>query len=117
MMTTPSTIFVVLAAAWVGFSAYAVYTDKSWVVDNLADYGVPRTSWPWLGTAKALGAVGLVMGIWVPAVGLAAATGLVLYFVGAVITVIRARSYSHIPFPLLYLAPSVVAGVLIANSA
>jgi hypothetical protein len=32
----------------------------------------------------------------------------VLYFVGAVVTVLGARSYKTIPFPLLYLAPVVV---------
>lgn len=114
-MTALSTLIVILAAAWVGFSAYAVYTDKPWVVDNLADYGVPRSWWLWLATAKALGATGLLVGIWVPAIGIAAAAGLVLYFIGAVITVLRAKSYSHIPFPLLYLAPVVAASVLIAN--
>ncbi|WP_435110102.1 DoxX family protein [Nocardiopsis synnemataformans] len=31
--------------------------------------------------------------------------GLVLYFIGAVVTVVRARSYAHIPFPLVYAAP------------
>jgi hypothetical protein len=34
----------------------------------------------------------------------------VLYFIGAVITVIRAHWYGHIPVPLMYLAP--VAGAL-----
>ncbi|WP_067429161.1 DoxX family protein [Nocardioides jensenii] len=113
-MTTTTSIIVALVAAWVAFSAYAIFTRKSWVVDNLADYGVPRSWWPWLGTAKALGSAGLVAGIWWPPLGLAAACGLVLYFTGAVITVLRARACAHVPFPLLYLAPVVVAGVLIA---
>ena len=42
-----------------------------------------------------------------PAIGVVAGIGLVLYFAGAVITVARARWYSHIPHPLLYLAPVV----------
>jgi len=111
-MSLAATLIVLLAAAWVGFSAFAVFTHKSWVVDNLADYGVPRSWWGWLGSVKALGAAGLLTGLWVPAVGVAAATGLALYFLGAVVTVLRARAYSHIPFPLLYLGPVVVAGVL-----
>lgn len=115
-MSITTTIVVILAAAWVGFSAYAVFTHKSWVVDNLADYGVPQRAWPWLGSAKMLGAVGLVVGLWVPAVGIAAAVGLTLYFVGAVLTVLRARAFAHVPFPLLYLAPVVVAGVLTAGA-
>ncbi|MQA02419.1 MAG: DoxX family protein [Streptosporangiales bacterium] len=113
-MSITVTVIVVLVAAWVGYSAYAALTRQSWVVDNLARYGVPSSWWAWLGTVKALGAVGLVAGLWVPAIGIAAATGLVLYFVGAVITVVRARVYTHIPFPLLFLAPVVAAGVLTA---
>jgi hypothetical protein len=115
-MSSTTTVIVAVVAAWVGFSAYAVLTHQSWVVDNLADYGVPRRWWPWLGTTKALGAAGLVAGIWLPAMGLAAAVGLVLYFVGAVLTVLHAHAYRHIAFPLLYLTPVVAAGILIVNS-
>ena len=113
-MSPIATILVVLAAAWVGFSAFSLFGRKAYVVDNLARYGVPESWWPWLGTAKALGAVGLLVGLTVPAVGVAASVGLVVYFAGAVITIIRARAYSHIPFPLLYLAPALAAGWLVA---
>jgi hypothetical protein len=115
-MDTSTTVIVIVVAAWVGFSAYAVLTGRAWVVDNLADYGVPASWWPWLGAAKALGAAGLVAGIWAPAVGQAAAVGLVLYFIGAVLTVLRARAYGHVAFPLLYLTPVVVAGMLLTSS-
>lgn len=114
-MNTTTTVIVVLVAAWVGFSAYAVLTGKSWVVDNLADYGVPRSWWPWLGITKLLGAAGLVVGIWAPALGLAAAVGLALYFVGAVLTVLHARAYGHVVYPLLYLTPVAAAGILITG--
>lgn len=115
-MSIATTIVVLATAAWVGFSAFSVYTHKSWVVDNFVDYDVPRSWWFWLGSAKALGAVGLVVGLWIPSLGVAAAIGLVLYFLGAVLTVLRARAYSHVPFPLLYLAPVVAAGLLTANA-
>jgi hypothetical protein len=105
-------IVTCVTAAWVGFSAGSMYLHASWVVEPLADYGVPRSWWPWLATAKALGALGLVAGLFIPAIGLAAAIGLVLYFVGAVITVLRARSYSHVAFPMLYLTPVVASLVL-----
>lgn len=114
-MSTMAAAIVLLVAAWVGFSAFAIYTHKAWVVDNLADYGVPRSWWVWLGSAKALGAVGLVVGVWIPAIGIAAAIGLVLYFLGAVLTVLRADAYLHVPFPLLYLVPIVAAGFMVAN--
>lgn len=111
-----STAVVILAAAWVGFSAVATYTRQGWVVDNLADYGVPRSWWPWLATAKLLGALGLLVGLVVPPIGVLAAGGLVVYFLGAIVTVVRAGAYAHLPFPLLYLTPAAVAGTLIGTA-
>ncbi|GAA2776564.1 hypothetical protein GCM10020219_054420 [Nonomuraea dietziae] len=55
------------------------------------------------------GAAGMLVGLLVPVIGVLAAIGLVLYFTGAVVTVLRARSYSHVPFPLLYLVPVAVS--------
>jgi len=39
----------------------------------------------------------------VPLIGAAAAIGLVAYFVGAIVTVVRARCWSHIPYPVIFL--------------
>jgi hypothetical protein len=103
-------VFTIASALWVGFSAFSVFTRAKWVVEPLAAYGVPTSWWPWLGVAKAAGVLGLLAGLVVPEIGVAAGIGLVLYFIGAVVTVLRARSYPHVVFPLLYLAP--VAGVL-----
>ncbi|MFG2912670.1 DoxX family protein [Kitasatospora sp. NPDC048298] len=105
-MSVAHTVVTVLGALMVGFSAYSVFAGAEYVVKPLADYGVPRAWWPWLGFAKAAGALGLLAGLAVPAVGYAAAVGVVLYFLGAVLTVLRARAYAHVPFPLLYLAPA-----------
>lgn len=105
-------IVTLAAAAWVAFSAGAILLNANWVVTSLADYGVPRSWWPWLGAAKAAGAVGMVVGLAVPLIGVLAAVGLVLYFAGAVVTVVRARWYSHIPYPMVYLAPVVASLVL-----
>lgn len=109
-------VVTLAAAVWVGFSALSVFVRAKWVVGPLAEYGVPRSWWPWLGTAKAAGAVGLVVGLFVPLLGVAAGVGLILYFTGAVITVLRARSYAHVPFPLLYLAPVAVSLALGATT-
>ena len=115
-MSIITTTVLAVTAAWVGFSAFSVFTHKPWVVDNFVDYRVPRFLWVWLGVAKALGAVGLVVGLWVPAIGVAAAIGLTVYFVGAVLTVLNAHAYAHIPFPLLYLVPVVAAGIMTATA-
>ncbi|MGR6915662.1 DoxX family protein [[Actinomadura] parvosata] len=111
-MSTAHTVVTVLAALWVGFSAVSVFIHAKWVVEPLAEYGVARRWWPWLGTAKAAGALGLLAGLFVPVIGVAATIGLAVYFTGALVTVARARSYGHLPFPLLYLAPVVGAFVL-----
>lgn len=115
-MSTAHVIVTILAALWVGFSAYALIAGLSFVVDNLRDYGVPTTWWPWLGAAKAAGAIGLLLGLLWPPIGIAAAIGIVLYFTGAVITIVRAHAFAHIPFPLLYVGP-VVASVWLGAAA
>lgn len=55
------------------------------------------------------GQAGLLVGLFVPVIGTLAGIGLVLYFVGAVVTVLRARSYATVAYPLLYLVPVVAA--------
>ncbi|WP_435058785.1 DoxX family protein [Streptomyces sp. bgisy060] len=108
-MSTAAVVVTVLAALMAGFSGASVFFRAAFVVQPLAEYGVPRAAWNWLGAAKTAGALGLVVGFWVPVIGTLAAIGLVLYFAGAVITVIRARAYGHAPFPLIYMAPAVAA--------
>ncbi|MFD0883921.1 DoxX family protein [Streptosporangium algeriense] len=111
-MSTTGTVVTVLAALWVGFSAFSLLRRAEWVVKPLTDYGVPRSWWTWLGAVKAAGAAGLLIGLFVPVVGVAAGIGLVVYFAGAVVTVLRARSYATVVFPLLYMGPVIAALVL-----
>jgi hypothetical protein len=108
-MNTAHIVVTIVAAAWVGFSAVSLLRRAAFVVDPLVEYGVPKSWWTPLGLAKAAGALGLIGGLFVPAVGVAAAIGLILYFAGAVITVLRARSYQTVAFPMLYLIPVAVA--------
>ncbi|MGW4112623.1 DoxX family protein [Actinosynnema sp. NPDC004786] len=100
-------IVAVLTAVWIGFSGYSLFSRRPFVVEPLQQYGVPRSWWNRLAPAKSAGAVGLVVGLAVPA-----AVGLILYFLGAAATTIRARSYKTTVFPLLYLAPAVATPVL-----
>ena len=57
----------------------------------MAKVGVAESCITTLGILKAAGALGLLVGIGAPAVGIAAAVGLVLFFVGAIITHLRER--------------------------
>jgi DoxX-like family len=115
-MSIAHVIVTILAGAWVGYSAASLFFRRKWVVQALTDYGVPQSWWPWLATAKAAGGAGLIVGLFVPIIGVIAGIGLVLYFTGAVVTVVRARFYSHIPYPLIYLVP-VVASMALALAA
>ena len=61
---------------------------------------------------KAVGAVGLLLGLaGAPYVGEAAGVGLVLFFVGAIVTHLRAGNHD-LAFPLAYLASSIASLVL-----
>lgn len=81
LTSTAYVVVTVLAAAMVAFSAGAVFLRASWVVQNLIDYGVPRSWCGWLGAAKAAGAAGLLVGLFVPIIGVA----LVLMFAAGVV--------------------------------
>ncbi len=97
----------IVAALWIGFSSYSLFTRKAFVTDSLVQYGVPRSWWNWLALAKGAGAIGLLVGFAIPGLGVAAAIGLLLYFLGAILTTIRARAYTHAAYPALYLLPAV----------
>jgi hypothetical protein len=51
--------------------------------------GLPLKYFPLLAACEFAGAVGIVVGIWWPPIGIAAGIGLVLYFVGAVVSHLR----------------------------
>jgi DoxX-like family len=106
-MFTTYVIVTILAAAANAAAAGFDFARSKQVLRNMATLGIPR---PWLfplGALKAAGALGLPLGIGVPPLGVAAAVGLVLFFVGAIITHIRAHaaalSYAY-PAAFLLLA-------------
>jgi hypothetical protein len=105
-------IVTVLAAAFNVYAAYVDFARAEWVIANMTKYGIPR-SWLFsLGALKALGAVGLLIGISIPSIGVAASLGLALYFIGAIVTVVRSNWYSHVRFPAPFLLLAVASLVL-----
>jgi hypothetical protein len=99
--------YIIVATATIAMNAaiaIADFTGAQFVTANSAELGVP-TSWqPVLGTLKAAGVVGLLIGLfWLPPLGIAAAIGLVLFYVGAVITHVRARVLYNLAFPGIFL--------------
>ena len=96
-------IVTIVTAAANAFAAVVDFRHPQWVVDNITRWGGSESWLFTLGALKGAGALGLMIGIGVPLAGVAAATGLVLFFVGAIVVVTRARWYSHLPWPGTYL--------------
>ncbi len=91
------------------FSAVAMYVRAGWIRSSMARAGVPESWMPTLATLKAAGAVGLLLGLAIPVIGLAAALGVTLFFVGAIITHIRARWGLFAPMPFFVMAVGALA--------
>ena len=87
-------IVTVIAAAANIFSATLDFIRFKQILVNMAKVGVPDSWITMLGTLKAAGAVGLLVGIGVPPIGVAAAIGLFLFFIAAITTHLRTRDYS-----------------------
>lgn len=81
---------VVLAAVLLGDAVLSLRPPK-FIRDCLDGVGFPREWWWVLIVVKLLATAGLVIGIWLPGVGLAANAGVVGYFVCAAAAHIRAR--------------------------
>ena len=92
-MFTAYVVVTVLAAASI-FSATCDFVRYKQVSAAMARAGVPESWMTMLGILKAAGALGLLVGIGVPLIGTAAAVGLILFFVAAIITHLCARDYS-----------------------
>jgi hypothetical protein len=101
-MFTAYIVVTVLAVVALTFSATADFVRYHKVLTNMARAGVPESWLTKLAFLKAAGAVGLLVGFVVPPIGIAAAVGVILFFVGAIITHLRARWYSF-SFPSVYL--------------
>ena len=111
-------IYFVVTVVTIVVNAGAAVADLAkaeFVLANSAEVGVPRSWLPLLAILKAAGAAGLLLGLLgVRVLGVAAAIGLVAFFVGAVGVHVRARVFHNIAFPGTYLALAVASLVLAA---
>lgn len=108
-------VVTLLAAAANAYAAACDFLRTEATVANAAKVGAPVSWVVPLGALKAAGALGLLVGIGVRAIGIAAAVGLVLFFIAAVAAHVRVRWYSTIPFPATFLL--LAAGALILRLA
>ena len=109
--------YVVVTIVTIGlnaFEAVAALVGAKFMRANADRVGVPRSWLVPLGLLKGAGAVGLLLGLLgVEILGIAAAAGLVLFYIGAVIAHIRGRAIANIPFPAAFLALAIASGALI----
>ena len=110
-MFTAHVIVTFLTIAANTFGATLDFVRYKQVLINMAKVGVSDSWITIFGALKAAGALGLLVGIAVPLIGVAAASGLVLFFIGAVVTHLRAHDYSF-GLAVVFLLLAVAALVL-----
>lgn len=102
-MFTAYVVVTFLAAAANLYAASNDFRRVPFVLENMDRLGLSRSWLFTLGILKTTGALGLLIGLVLPAVGSAAAAGLIVFFLGAIICTLRVRWYSHLAFPTIWL--------------
>lgn len=72
-------------------SAIADFKKDPRIVESVTHLGFPASQIPLLGAIKLVGIVGIVVGFWIQPLGVAAAIGLALYFLCAIVLHVRAK--------------------------
>ena len=87
-----------------GFAAVTYLIGHDFPKAQVEMKRLPLSWMPRLGTALAAGSVGLLVGFALPLVGVLAAAGLVLYFIGAFITHMRVGSRNLVGWALFFVS-------------
>jgi uncharacterized membrane protein YphA (DoxX/SURF4 family) len=115
MFVATAIVSALLALAAIG-SAMGKLTKQPKIIESLSGLGVPMSWLPRLAAAEIAGGVGLLIGLKLAPLGIAAAVGLIAYFAGAIATHVKAKDNNVAP-PLVLMLISVAALVLrIASS-
>ncbi|RRS00401.1 DoxX family protein [Glycomyces terrestris] len=99
----------VLAIAANAVESVANFMGAAWVKRNSRAVGVPDSWLPFLGFVKGAAAVGLAVGFFWRPLGIAAAAGLVLFFVLATALHVKERVFHNFAGPVMFLGLSVAA--------
>jgi hypothetical protein len=86
-------VLAILSAAVLLVSARGKLVHDDAQMAIMRRVGFPEQKVSLLATAEMAGAVGIVVGLWWWPVGIAAATGVVAYFLGAISAHLRKRDY------------------------
>ncbi len=102
---TVSAVVLIVTILATAAATFADFASAKFVLNNSEEVGVSTAWLPVLGGLKAAGAVGLLIGLLgFRPIGIAAAIGLVAFFLGAVGVHLRARVFYNITFPMGFLA-------------
>ena len=113
-MTIAYVLVLVITVLANGAEAVADLAGAAFVKENSKLVGVPDSWLPMLGPLKGAGAVGLLFGlVGVRVLGIAAAVGLVLFFLGALVAHVRSRVFFNIVFPAAIEAFAIASLVLV----
>ncbi|MCF2528062.1 DoxX family protein [Yinghuangia soli] len=101
-----------LLAAALTASALLKMSHKRDIVQQYAALGVPEDKLDYLAVLLLAGAGGLVIGLFWWPLGVAAAIGVILYFLGAVAFHVRARELKTAPAPVVLALVALAALIL-----
>ena len=111
-MTVATAIVSLLLAALLAFAAARKLSHRETVVQTYVRVGVPEDKLDYLAMILLAGAAGLLLGLlWAP-IGVAAAIGVICYFIVAIASHIRAHDERNLPTPLAIALIAVAALVL-----
>lgn len=87
----------------IAFSAFGKIKRIPSAIEVIAHVGVKESQYNQLAALELLGSLGLLLGIWVKPIGIAASIGIALYFIGAQTAHLRKKdSFARI-FPAFFL--------------
>jgi uncharacterized membrane protein YphA (DoxX/SURF4 family) len=92
---------LLLAVAMLG-SGVMKLMGTAQMTENMRVVNVSVPQMRVLGVLEVLATIGLVVGLWVPGIGIAAAIGAVVYFAGAVVAHVRAHEKHLQPAAVLF---------------
>lgn len=108
-MFAATVIVSLLLAALLALAAIRKLSHQERIVQSYVRVGVPEDKLNYLAIILLAGAAALLLGLrWAP-IGVAAAIGLICYFIGAVVFHIRANDVKNLPTPLMYAVIAAVA--------
>jgi DoxX-like family len=111
-MFVASIVVSSLLAALISYSAVLKLTHRPKVVEDYRRAGVPESWLNWLAALLLTAAAGLVVGLWWPVAGIAAAAGLIAYFVLAVAFHVRADDTKNAVTPVVLMLLAVASLVM-----